>query len=229
MKPIEYQLVRSGRRKSISLQVKQGQVRVLAPDFVETSYIEKLLLEKQTWLQQKIALYHQPDISERGYCCGETFYWLGQPLLLTVSKANANSVEILPERLSVKLTSRQLGSQQHVKKALHQWYKTQAEQILSQRLLYWQQKTQLYANQLTVRYFKSRWGSCDSKSHIKLNWLLVMAPMWVIDYVIVHELCHIQHLNHSNEFWQLVSSFEVEHVNAKRWLQQHQQHLYWQH
>ncbi|QBY03793.1 M48 family peptidase [Thalassotalea sp. HSM 43] len=231
MASIDYQLVRSSRRKTISLQVKHGQVRVLAPEFVNEQYIAELVVKKRAWLQQKIALQQQSsETVERQYQHDEVFYYLGKPYRLSVVVASKNSVSIEAEHIvvAVKVANDDPALIANaVKKQLHAWYKQQAMSILLARSEQWQQDTKLKAKCSTVRYFKSRWGSCDSKGHVKLNWLLVMAPDWVIDYVIIHELCHLKHMNHSAEFWALVSSFYGNHKVAKTWLTQHQSHLYW--
>jgi hypothetical protein len=74
---------------------------------------------------------------------------------------------------------------------------------------------------VTVKGYKSRWGSCSSDGRLQFNWRLMQAPRWVIDYVMVHELCHIIHPNHSREFWALVQKHCPKRDEAKRYFKQH--------
>ena len=84
------------------------------------------------------------------------------------------------------------------------------------------QSGKIVSSALKIRFYKSRWGSCDNQARITLNNRLAMAPDSVVDYVIVHELCHLVHQNHSSDFWALVEHFYPNFRNSKRWLKQHQ-------
>ena len=229
----EYQLVRSSKRKTVSLQVKGGKVRVLAPMRLAEQYINDLVKEKSQWLQLKITeqLNHVEGLSVREYQTGEYYYYQGERYALLIEQANTGNVSIIDNTIVIQLKnlssdSAELGLK--VKKSLHAWYLKEAKQLLSNRFEVQCKYTKLSAASLKIRYYKSRWGSCDAKQRINLNWLLVMAPVEVIDYVIVHELCHTIHLNHSSRYWQLVSQLYPNFKQAKAWLKEHQQHLYWE-
>ena len=79
----------------------------------------------------------------------------------------------------------------------------------------------MYSTSLKIRKYRARWGSCNSKGQISLNYWLMICPDWVIDYVLIHELCHLQHLDHSRQFWQLVHSYFPNVEQAKQWLDSH--------
>ena len=81
---------------------------------------------------------------------------------------------------------------------------------------------------MNIRQYSARWGSCNNRKEISFNYLLMMAPPWVIDYVVIHELCHLTHLNHSQHFWQLVIKHCAYFQEAKQWLKHHQTELIWQ-
>ena len=80
-------------------------------------------------------------------------------------------------------------------------------------------------NQVRIKGNKSRWGSCSSKKNINLNWALLMAPMNVSDYVVIHELCHLKEMNHSKDFWKLVQKYDPNFKEHIKWLKNHQHWL----
>ncbi|MEW6998988.1 M48 family metallopeptidase [Colwelliaceae bacterium BS250] len=245
MQPPQYQLVRSAKRRTISLQVKASKVRVLAPAHIPESAISQFVQQKSTWLWKKISEQQSvTDNKQRSFETGDIFYYLGQPLTLIIKYAAQQYVDIDNEATSSKYSIHINNLQQLVitfnsepitlakqtflvKSILHDWLLQQAQIYLANRISQLQIMTGLQISALKIRHYKTRWGSCDAKQRINLNWLLIMAPKDVIDYVIIHELCHLRHLNHSAQFWLLVKSFYSDIAGAKHWLKQHQSHLYW--
>lgn len=104
---------------------------------------------------------------------------------------------------------------------LKQWYRQQAEQQLLQQVELWSERLKLYPNECKVRRYRRRWGSCHENGRISLNWCLILAPQTVIDYVIIHELCHLQYFNHSSDFWMLVQRYCPNWRRHRRWLADH--------
>ena len=100
------------------------------------------------------------------------------------------------------------------------WYKKRFMEVALPRLSYFSDKYNLKVNQVRVKEQKTLWGSCSSKNNINLNYLLIMAPMKVIDYVIVHELVHTIHKNHSSKFWQKVEIIMPNYKDARYWLKE---------
>jgi len=105
--------------------------------------------------------------------------------------------------------------------SLADWYQQQALQVLLERLAFWAQQMSLQPQGYKLRFYLSRWGSCNRRQEIQLNWALISCPDWIIDYVIVHELAHLVHFNHSKAFWQLVAAFYPEYRQADQWLRSH--------
>ena len=105
------------------------------------------------------------------------------------------------------------------------WYQQQAESYLPPRLEHWSLKSGLFPQNVKVRNYKSRWGSCDHQRRITLTSRLIMAPDEVIDYVLIHELCHLVEMNHSPAFWQLVSRYCPDYRQHRKWLRQQGSHF----
>lgn len=107
-----------------------------------------------------------------------------------------------------------------IREALERWFIRQAHMIFPVRVMYFQQKTGGVVNEIHIKDQKTRWGSCSSRRNLNFNWNLIMAPPSVLDYVVVHELCHLTHMNHSRDFWNLVEHVMPEYQQVKNWLRE---------
>lgn len=238
---IEYHLVRS-HRKTLSLQVKRGQVYVRAPHHADDHFIEAFIKQKKAWLKARIIEQNQT----RDLCCdfsqGSQLFLFGQLVTLNIelehenthSEATLTTLESGQQSLNVRLSSR-IQNRLHtsaqwavaIKKQLECYFAQQATHIILPKVDYYSQLTNLSPSSVKIRQYTARWGSCNNKGQLSFNYLLMMLPIEVIDYVIVHELCHLQHLNHSKHFWQLVSKYYPRHQEAKQWIKMHQSALHW--
>lgn len=109
--------------------------------------------------------------------------------------------------------------------ALTQRYIVAAKEYFPKRAAYFRQFTGGTYNRITIRDQKTRWGSCSARGTLSFNWRLMLAPPAILDYVVVHELCHLTHMNHSAAFWQAVESVYPDYRNARKWLKEHGQEL----
>jgi len=235
---IEYKIVRS-HRKTLSLQVKHGQVLVRAPYCVDEKFINTFIQKKSTWLKTKVAQQSQTD----DFCCdfsqGSRLFIFGELVTLhiifdkrpdTFLTKGINNLQVLnivlAERDQKKLSNRDLLAIA-VKKHIEKYFKQQAEKTIPLKVATYSQLTSLKPISIKIRQYRARWGSCNNRGELSFNYLLMMLPNYVIDYVIVHELCHLQHLNHSKEFWQLVARYFPNYMRAKQWLKTNQSALLW--
>ena len=247
---LEYQLIRSKRRKTLALQVRHGQVTVRVPYYVTTSFIDTFIQDKSAWLYAKLA-EHKEKADFCDFSQNSSLLLLGEHLTLNIclaKKSNvfidnslANEAEsfsvykrtprqlnvVISERVNSKLTE-PLARAEQVKKLLETYFKQQAEQLILERLEFLSRQTSLIPIKVTIRQYRARWGSCNNRGELSFNYLLMMSPLHVIDYVIVHELCHLVYLNHSKDFWQLVKEHCPNFKTAKQWLITHQSQLHWQ-
>lgn len=105
--------------------------------------------------------------------------------------------------------------------ALTKRYIAAAKEYFPKRAAYFQQFTGGTYSRITIRDQKTRWGSCSAKGTLSFNWRLMLAPPAILDYVVVHELCHLTHMNHSAAFWQAVESVYPDYRTARKWLKDH--------
>lgn len=108
---------------------------------------------------------------------------------------------------------------------LEKRYRNSARVLFTQRVEYYHTYTGGIYTSITIRDQKSRWGSCSSRGTLSFNYRLVFAPPKVLDYVVVHELCHLTHMNHSKDFWSMVAGVMPEYKEYKKWLREHGQEL----
>ncbi|NQY49085.1 MAG: M48 family metallopeptidase [Colwellia sp.] len=246
---LEYQLIRSKRRKTLSLQVKHGRVTVRAPHYVKSAFIDTFIQEKSAWLQAK--LIEQQSIAKFcDFSQGASLLFLGEQVSLNIGTAKQARVffaeklvtntdlsriqqpaprqlnVVISNRVSTKLAS-DLAITKQVKKQLEGYFKQQAEKLIIERLEVISEQTSLTPTKVNIRQYRARWGSCNNRGEVSFNYFLMMTPLFVIDYVIIHELCHLEFLNHSKSFWQLVKQHSPNYQKAKQWLSHHQSQLYW--
>ena len=212
-------IVRSKRRKTLALAVNQGQVKVRMPERMALHHAESFIALKSDWIKKQLAQYPAP--SPRHYSNGENLLFLGQPLqLVVVSSAQATGIEKRDMKLCIQ-HRHATPSIAQLKKLLSNWYQQQAEEYLSLRVSQLASATGLIPRTLQIKTYKARWGSCHRDGSIQLNWKLLMAPPSIIDYVIIHELCHLKQHNHSPAFWKLVEQFHPDYRSHRAWLKSH--------
>lgn len=222
--PFEFTLVRSARRRSLSIEIAQAQVVVRAPHFVAKADIEKFVREKSLWVQQKLVQQKRQlsALPEYTFANGSRIPYLGEPLELVVHIQPKADVVRYGEKLLVILTSRsRLPSEQQTKRLVSAWYHEQALKLL-------QAKTDAAAARLgasyrgiTLKATRSKWGHCTVQGAIQYNWQILLAPEPIVDYLVAHEVSHLLHHNHSPAFWAVVASLCPNYKQCRAWLKAH--------
>lgn len=223
---IPYQLKRSSRRRTLALQVGANGLTVHAPLYLEKSQIDGFIAKKSSWIQQH--LQQQRQMPQPGYSIsGEQLVLREQILKLRVVDDAVSAVTLEGQTLWVQLSRRikAANRQKHLLVLLEDWYQQEALRYFTLRLQHWSQQMGLSYRHLLIKGWQTKWGSCHSDGTICLNWRLLFAPDWVSDYVIVHELAHLQQMNHSAVFWALVNEYYPRWQEAKNYLKQHQQQM----
>ena len=210
------------RRKHIQLRCcPDFSIEVKAPFRVSEKVIIDFVDSKKQWIEKHMRLYKQSQhmIFPKPLVFGSTLYYLGHPYQLTLMTTSDHRVFLDEDRLVVCFS--EVLVQDKLAPFLMDWYKDMAFSIFTERLAYWVDVMNVTVSDLKVKQFKARWGSCSLKKIISLNWILVKAPLDVIDYVIVHECCHLVHFDHSKQFWNLVNDYMPDYKEKKRWLKEY--------
>ena len=206
-------------RKTLGIKVyPDTSVKVFAPIDTPLEVIALHVEAKSRWIKKQQAIFetYLPKLPPRQYVGGETFLYLGRQYMLRIEATEEEAVRFYQGRLVVKTLN---PSSEQVKELLQTWYYTRAKVVLSQ--LFSQQfvlfnRFQLEKPTLVIKPMEKRWGSCTTGGKIILNVELIKAPVSCIIYVILHELCHLVHHNHSLAFYSLLESFMPD---WRRWKQ----------
>jgi predicted metal-dependent hydrolase len=224
-----YQIRRSSRVKRTRIVVSAAKVEVVAPMQVLEASIDEFVLSKQGWIKSTLEKLHAQQVQLQASML-ENFHqgaWIsfqGEKYQLTIEPYRLKRVKIefcngffvsVPDSLS----SDKLNIE--IKKSLIRWMKKEAKNIAEKWVEHYAQYYFLTPRSIRIKTQKSRWGSCGIHNDINLNWLLVLAPPKVFEYVIVHELCHIQHKNHAAAFWDLVGRLMPDYKPQRLWLKRH--------
>lgn len=197
-------LITRSNRRTLSLSVlKDGQVVVKAPTKMSQEAIERFVYEKQKWIREKLAILHQNQEKYDDIISMNKFLLYGNQYALKI--ANVKKIETSAKDMCIYMPSN-VGDDKILSK-LKSWYKKTAKNILEGRVNYLSDLIKLKPKEVRISDSKGRWGACNSKGTISLNYRVIMLEPSIIDYVIVHELCHLVEMNHSKRFWNLVSSF----------------------
>jgi predicted metal-dependent hydrolase len=114
-----------------------------------------------------------------------------------------------------------------VRLMLIDWYKSHAEKLLIEKTKRFSDVIGVKSNSVRVKNYKSRWGSCSAKGDISYNWRIMMAPHSIVDYVVVHELCHILEQNHSSKYWKHVERYVPNWRECREWLKENEESMLW--
>jgi predicted metal-dependent hydrolase len=229
--PLLYSLRRSERAKNTRIVIKPGKIEVVAPPKVSERRIKAFVEAQQDWIRaavKRIADRVQavPTLAPAHYADGACIPFQGRQIPLQIKPTAAKTIRI---QLYIDTTfivylptgiARQQSSEL-IRLALIRWMKNQARQQASALIERHARQFGLFPRSLRIKTQKSRWGSCGPQNDINLNWLLMLAPPSALEYVVVHELCHIKHKNHSKDFWLLVAEHFPDYQQQRRWLKQH--------
>lgn len=216
------QIIRS-RRRTVGLQVApDASLIVRVPHKMPLETIHALARQKLPWILRKQRFVRERYLpaSPKVFAPGEKFLYLGEAYELFVTPGAYGPLVFNEKGFFLREGCVALG-----KWLFRDWYREQAGELLTSRVRHYTQMTGARFSRLGISNAKGRWGSCSSRGVLNFSWRLVMAPRDVVDYVVVHEVVHLEELNHSKRFWQKVKALAPDFPRAKRWLERHQQLL----
>lgn len=219
LESVDVRVRRNRRSRHVRLHVDEhGVITASVPARFAARRIDPIVRERADWLHDVLVRMEQKahdtavDLER-----GDPVRWLGRWLPTQVQRGGRRaSGAIEHERLVLRVPD---DGDAH--EALLAWYRREARAIFERRVAVWSELFGLTPGKVSVREQRTRWGSCTYRGDLSFNWRLVLAPDWVLDSIVVHELCHIDELNHSDRFWALLDRRYPRHEEASAWLKEH--------
>ncbi|MGE1048012.1 M48 family metallopeptidase [Bacillus sp. GMs2/1] len=212
----EYE-IKYSKRKTVNISVERDRtVIVRAPEGMSQEKINEIVESKKAWVIDKInhEQKYPVKLEPKEFVSGETIMYLGKNYQLLVVDEEINGVEFKQRFLISR------SNQKHAYTLFKAWYYERARLKIEPKVKMYAQLLGVNYNDVKISDMRYRWGSCTPNNNVIFNWRLIKAPMYVLDYLIVHELAHLIEPNHTPEFWNIVSIQVPQYLKAKKWLKQ---------
>ena len=202
-------------RRTVGLKITADGLVVHAPKRIFAFQLNQILQEKSSWILNKLKAREANQVDALNWVDGEHLLYLGQDIQLTIVKNPSNKALVFDANTLIMATPTP-DNQVLIQRKVVQWYQKQAALDFGRRLTILAAKLGVPTPPLTLSNAKSRWGSCNSRGEVRLNWRLLQAPPPIINYVICHELAHLKQMNHSAKFWAEVESLFPDYKQAEK-------------
>ena len=217
---ISCQVIRSQRSTADIIIERDGSVLVRAPMTASDEQLATLVESKQLAIYEGLTEWQELNATRvtREYKNGECFLYLGRSHRLQCVDNQNEALQLNQGRFTLRNDLVKQGDVTEAKKAFQNFYTSKGIKRIQQRVEYYSPKVGVSASSVEVKELGLKWASCSSSGKLSFHWKCVMAPQSVIDYIIVHELCHIHHHNHTNAFWNEVDKVMSNYRDQKDWL-----------
>ncbi len=225
MEEYSFQVRRVAGRRRLSITVRpDGSFWVSTNKTLSQKRIRSFLLEQMNWVRSSAETMDalRAQNPKKQFQSGEIYPYLGNNYELVIQESRPLRLQIQDGKMifSSPISEKKMSGEQrrYYQQKFQNTYKKVAKKVLTTRLEYWSERMGLQAQGLSFRMQKSVWGSCSSTNKISLNMKLIVAPLEILDYVVIHELAHILHKNHSRAFWNVVETYTRHRHLAAKWL-----------
>lgn len=226
---LSVELIRS-KRRTLGLELNPRGLKARAPMRMPEREIIEFIRTKRAWIETHLQKMPRSQTQQPlNLVNGASLQLRGRDYELKILEGSRAKVHVHPQHILVPVNQSHTPLEQRVKNKLIRWYKEIAQHELQTRARYYanlMNVPQRRADQIYVRDYKRRWGSCDSKGKLSFNWRILQAPTAVSDYVVVHELAHCHEFNHSKRFWTIVAKQMPGYKSQEDWLLRHGHKLY---
>lgn len=225
---INYSINKKSNIKNITIKVKYpNTVTIVSPKSVNDEFIHDLVESKSRWILNKLNEFKNKESENPPILLidGDKIPYLGNYYTLNVYKEKSIikcSLIFKEDKFIAKVPYNISSNDQYIKlrELLVNWYLTEGGKLIKERISIYSKKLNLYPESITLKEQKTSWGTCSSIGNIYINWKILLAPLDIIDYVLVHELCHLKHMNHSKEYWALVGTIFPDYKEKRNYLKE---------
>lgn len=222
---IPYTLLRRSDINSVKISVEfEHGVEVIAPADLSEQVIEQVLHQKARWITQKLKAIEVIEAvpQQREFVSGEKYPYLGRNYTLVVAElAGRHPMLVMRNSIfeaTIQPSMKMWDRHQIIRELFREWYKQRAQGKLTEQVSSYADRLNQQPTEIKVMDMDRRWGSCTPRGAIHLNWRLIMAPIQIIDYLVVHELCHLHIPEHSLGFWNMLGSIITDYEVRREWL-----------
>ena len=212
--------VNKAKVKNFYISIEKGEVVIKAPWYVTSSQIQNVVESKRQWIMQKLEEYQSSPRKVKDYADGERFQILGESYFLNIYYKDINNAVLNVEngKISVVLPLRYSDSDntEQIKKLIDKMYYMIAEKEVENAMEKTRKMVGLAPEEYRIKKIKSVWGSCSSNKKITINQNLMMYSRKAIEYVVLHEVCHLKYMNHSKNFWSMVEKYMPDYKEAEK-------------
>lgn len=225
----EIQLTRRKGQRNLRLRIREGKVMVSAPKRVAKSMIKEFVVSRKQWIHQKLDQQekkadHLTKVA-RKYRMRMLLRGEWKPVE-EYEITHKSGIQFYERDDKVKVQRGPVNSRELLSRSVIDFYRHLARFEMKARIAELTQKMPIEVYGVSIRDQQTRWGSCSSRGTISLNWRMMKLPLAIRDYILIHELCHRIHMNHSPEFWKLVRSWYPKVDEATAWIKKHESFLF---
>jgi predicted metal-dependent hydrolase len=219
-KELSYEIVRSRRSTADIVIERDGRVLVRAPQDIPHQRIEDIVEAKRYWIYKNLAEWRDLNATRvlREYRNGEGFLYLGRSYRLSLVSQQKKALQLANGRFHLRRDLVDRGQSTMVKSAFRDFYIARGSERIQQRVKYFAPKVGVTPKRVSVRDLGNRWAALSGAGNLAFHWKCMMAPQTIIDYIVVHELCHFHEFNHTEAFWNEVDKVLPAYRQRKEWL-----------
>ena len=231
---VPYEIRESKRARYVNFRIDSEKgLEVVIPSGTRIINLDDLLRERQMWILKHLRKFDQikANAEQRRFVSGEVLPYLGDDHELDIIQTRKGKYTTVARqgkfiRVRLRASVNSADQTEEIRAALENWFRQQAKEHIKERTAVLAAEHGFEYENVKIRGQRTRWGSCSSKGNLNFNWKLMMIPPAAVDYVIIHELCHLRELNHSAHFWALVQELCPNYKYWVRWLKEHSPQVY---
>lgn len=205
-KNLEYELVRS-KIKNMYILIRNGKVIVKAPNNISENRIKDFINSKEDWINKKLKEFEKKSFKEKSYVSGEVFKVLGNDYILNIEYGDFEKASVNLDNGYINICVSENCETVKIKELIEKMYYKIALMIVDKSVKMWKSTLKIAPDVVVIKKLKTAWGKCNSKRKITINPDLMKYDQRVVDYVVLHEFCHLRYMNHSKDFWNMVSKY----------------------
>ncbi len=221
VRDIEYQLLPGADRQTTDIVIERdGVVTVRPPRRMTPEQVDETVFSKRMWIYRNLAEWRDLNATRvaREWVSGETFLYLGSGYRLQLVAGQDVPLKLKNGRFCLQREVVERGGAEAARQEFESFYRAKGLPRIQQRVAYFAARVGVTAGAVQVRDLGYRWGSCSRNGDLHFHWKCLMAPLTIIDYIVVHELCHLHHRDHSTAFWNEVDKVLPDYRERKEWL-----------